>query len=241
MDRLTHRDIQELLGVYALDAVDDDERELVELHLPDCPRCRAEVAEHRDVAAFLGNSTAPAPDGVWSRIASSLEEAPPPLTLVPSRTPRLSTRRAVRVATALAAAAAVLVGVVAVRTLDDRGPDAVLEDWVAHSARLAEDSPDARTLVLASPDGSVHAKAVVLRDGTGFFVGDALPELPAGRTYQLWAIVGDKTISAGILGRDPRVVPFTVAADTKGYAVTDEAEGGVVSSTRDPVLVGLRA
>src|ERR687890_1398265 len=117
-------------------------------------------------AAFVGSSTAPGSGGVWWGIASSLEEAPPPLTLVPSPTRPtrpLSTRRAVRVATALAAATAVLVGVVAVRTLDDRGPDAVLEDWVAHSARLAEDSPDARTLVLASPDGSVHAKAVVLR------------------------------------------------------------------------------
>ena len=53
---LSHAELEELLGAYALDAVDGEERELVELHLLDCPRCRAEVAEHRAVASFLGSA-----------------------------------------------------------------------------------------------------------------------------------------------------------------------------------------
>ena len=78
MDRLTHEQLQELLGAYALDAVDADEAEAVELHLRDCPRCRDEVENHREAAALLAHVGAPAPAGVWDRITEQLEaEAPP--------------------------------------------------------------------------------------------------------------------------------------------------------------------
>ncbi len=74
-----HEDIAGLLGAYALDAVDDDERGLVDEHLLACPRCRAELAEHREVAATLAHTGATAPEGVWERIVDSLEEPPPPM------------------------------------------------------------------------------------------------------------------------------------------------------------------
>lgn len=78
MERLTHKQVQELLGAYALDAVDADEAEIVELHLRNCPRCRAEVEAHREAAALLAHVGAPAPEGVWDRITEQLEaEAPP--------------------------------------------------------------------------------------------------------------------------------------------------------------------
>ena len=81
MSARTHEDIQELLGAYALHAVDPDEAEVVEAHLEPCPRCRAEVEGHREVATMLGNSGGDAPDGLWDRIASQLEDPPPPLRL----------------------------------------------------------------------------------------------------------------------------------------------------------------
>ena len=61
--------------------------ELIEAHLADCPRCRAELDAHREVAAALGNSVEPLPEGLWSSIASALmvdpDEEPPPMpTLV---------------------------------------------------------------------------------------------------------------------------------------------------------------
>ncbi len=76
-----HDEFSDLLGAYALDAVDDDERDAIERHLVGCPRCRAEVAEHREVAAFLSQSGAPAPDGVWDRIAAELSPPAPPLRM----------------------------------------------------------------------------------------------------------------------------------------------------------------
>ena len=74
-------EFSEVLGAYALDAVDVDERDRIELHLASCPRCRAEVAEHREVAALLSQSGATAPDGVWDRIASELAPPAPPLRM----------------------------------------------------------------------------------------------------------------------------------------------------------------
>jgi hypothetical protein len=80
-DNMTIPEIEELIGAYALDAVEPDEREIVDRHLASCPRCRAELAEHLEVAALLGNTGAPAPEGLWARISASLEESPPALRL----------------------------------------------------------------------------------------------------------------------------------------------------------------
>src|SRR5437588_10206097 len=125
--RLSHAEIEALLGSYALDAVEGPEAEAVELHLHECPRCRAEVAEHREVAALLGNVGTQAPDRLWDRIAASLEEAPPDLRLAavpePRRRPRTIRRRlTVGLAAAAAAAAAVVIGLLAfqVHRLDNR-------------------------------------------------------------------------------------------------------------------------
>jgi anti-sigma factor RsiW len=71
---LTHEEAVELLGAYALDALDPDEAALVEEHLNQCPRCRAEVARHHEVAGLLANSGAEAPAEVWDRIAGRLEK-----------------------------------------------------------------------------------------------------------------------------------------------------------------------
>ena len=52
---MTHDELQSLLGAYALDAVEDDEARAVERHLQECPRCRAEVANHRETAALMAS------------------------------------------------------------------------------------------------------------------------------------------------------------------------------------------
>ena len=78
---LNHTEVRELLGAYALDAVDEDEREAVERHLDDCQPCRAEVKDHREVAAMMAAGWSPAPEGVWDRIAGALEENPPTLAV----------------------------------------------------------------------------------------------------------------------------------------------------------------
>ncbi|MGH9044990.1 MAG: anti-sigma factor domain-containing protein [Acidimicrobiales bacterium] len=67
-----HSEIAELLGAYALDALDPAEVDQVEAHLATCPRCAGEVARHHEVAGLLANTGADAPPELWDRIAENL-------------------------------------------------------------------------------------------------------------------------------------------------------------------------
>jgi len=74
----SHDEIRELLGVYALDAVDPETAAMIEHHLEGCVRCAIEVAQHHEVAGLLANSGGPSPAGLWDGIASQLDGSTPP-------------------------------------------------------------------------------------------------------------------------------------------------------------------
>src|SRR5689334_7705687 len=114
---MTHEQVQELLGAYAVDAVEPDEVADVEAHLEECSRCRAELAELREVGAFLAHSGGDAPAGLWDRIASSLDDNPPPLRLEVQRERRRTRARWVRPVAAVAAAVLIVILGVAVVSL----------------------------------------------------------------------------------------------------------------------------
>jgi hypothetical protein len=248
----THEDIQELLGVYALHALEPDEAKLVDDHLEVCPRCRSEVSAHREVATLLGNSGGSAPEGLWDRISDQLEEAPPPMrlslpdgagTVIPLAARRRPRANRYAVA-ALGAAAALLIGTLSVQVVrqDDRISDlttALEDDAVLSAANLALADPDAATAQLASSDGAVGAPAVLLPNGTGYLLAHELEELDDGLTYQLWGVTGSGVISLGLLGASPNdVVPFQVSGDVASLAITTEVSGGVAQSANAPVLAG---
>jgi anti-sigma factor RsiW len=246
-------EIEELIGAYALDAVEPHERELVEQHLAVCARCRAELADHREVAALLAYDGKPAPTDVWNRILSSLEEPPPALRLTLDTTSEApsrdvvaidegrrarSRRRAFAVMAGVAAALALVLGVV---VLGD-GSQAPVERELASVADDALADPTSSRTTLRPPGESTgpEATAVVTADGRGFILAGDLPALDADRTYQLWGISNDQAISLGVLGPDPGVAAFQVddKAAFGAYAITEETAGGVISSQNDPLLVG---
>lgn len=244
---LKHIEIEELLGAYALDAVDADEAEVVSLHLVDCPKCRAEVIDHREAAAVLAHAGATAPEGVWDRIASSLVEQPPSLDMariLPMRPPQSSRRslpvRVMAGITAVAAAAVIVLGaqVVSQNHRVDKLAAAVGTRRVDEGALSASFEPGARVVNLKSSDGKVNARAVVTRDGRGYMTQGSMPALKGDQTYQLWGLVADRMVSLGVLGPDPRVVQFEVVGDVKALAVTNEAAGGAVQATKPPVVQG---
>ncbi|MGH3114717.1 MAG: zf-HC2 domain-containing protein, partial [Gaiellaceae bacterium] len=142
-----HEAVEDLLGAYALDAVPEDERRLVEEHLDVCEACRREVMEHRETVALLsGGSTAPA--GGWDRIAAELEPSSP-VTLEAgreARRPRRIRRWAIGIAAAAAAVAIVSLGVTVVeqdRRLD-RLAGASEEQALLQAAEAARRDPAAR-------------------------------------------------------------------------------------------------
>jgi hypothetical protein len=232
---LTHDEVQDLLGAYALDAVEGDEADAVELHLRDCARCRAEVETHRQTAAFLSYTGEAAPPVVWDRIAQALEETPG--TDVPRLLPFAGRGTATRsrrwpqwAAASVAAAVIALLGVVVVQ--QGREIDRI---------RVAQQTPDPRAREIqltAASGGDVLARAVMLPDGSGYLIAGDLPALPNHLTYQLWGVIGDRTVSLGVLGARPHVVPFSTDPSVGALAVTAERQGGVVASKNQPVVSG---
>ena len=266
---MKHEDVVELLGAYALDAVDAGERDAVERHLEACAQCRHEVAEHREVAGMMASGWQPAPEGLWDRIAATLEEKPPPLRmplsavqgeppqgLVPEAerqrlrpdpdpvvVPLEEQRRRRRPGGIGRAAAAV--GIAAsVAVFGLLGVTALTRDDatdLADVAAAAAERPDARRVDMRSPDGTLSAEAVVLADGTGYLVETNLPQLPPDRTYQLWAVVGGSKISVGVLGQRVGPLAFRASADVSAFAITNETAGGVIVSQQPPTVVGTLA
>lgn len=240
---MTHDEIRDLLGAYALDAVDDDERAMLDEHVADCARCRAEVAEHREVATLLAHSGGDAPDGLWQRIAGSLDDSPPSLRLapIPPAAPA-SRRRSRRPLAPLAAAAAIAVAAilgVQLRRQGERIDDlqSAMADPMVTAFDAAITDPDSDLLELTSADGDLVLRGAVTDDGTGYLSASALPDLPSDRTYQLWGVAGDEVVSLGVLGEAPEVVSFP-AERYEAFAVTEEDAPGVVASRNDPVASG---
>jgi anti-sigma factor RsiW len=230
---MTHDEIAELLGAYALDAVDHDERVAIEDHLVDCVRCRAEYEEFREVTALLAEGGT-APDGVWDRIAGSLEAPPPPLELR-ARRPRRTWPQAT---VALAAAAAIVVAVLGVQVhrQDDRISDlqSALRSPMAPAYHDALADPASDVVNLTSADGHVVARIAVTRAGTAYLGLDDLPRLAADRTYQLWGRAGDALVSLGVLGNDPTIVAVP-ASNYSLFAITEEVAAGVVQTHNTPI------
>jgi anti-sigma factor RsiW len=242
---MTHDEISELLGAYALDAVDPAERDEVEEHLLSCARCRAEVADHREVAALLAHGGSDAPSDLWDRIAGSLEAAPPRMDLAPIATldEVRRRRRPSRWGTAVAVAAALLIAFLGVQVRDQDQRIDELQTALANPMQPAFEAAlgttSAKRFTLAASEAKVVLQGVIGPDGTAYLDLRALPALVRGRTYQLWGASGDELVSLGVLGEHPKVVSFPL--DGGGYtafAVTDEAAPGVVTSRNQPVAVG---
>lgn len=236
---MTHAEIEALLGAYALDALDADEAEEVRRHLEDCPRCRDEVAAHREVAALLAYAGAPAPPQLWDRIAASLEEPPPALQL--QAVPRTRNRRAVRMvsvraaAIAFAVAAASIVGLgVEVIRLDRRVTGSAATGTLPAVISQAMKQHGAVKVRLASSTGA-SALAVLLPDGQGYLTDANLAPLPADHVYQLWGKVQGRLISLGVLGPDPKQAAFPAEPNVTLLAITAERAPGVAVSQQTPV------
>lgn len=242
-EELSHAELGDLLGVYALDALDPDERDHVERHLPGCPSCRTELARHREVLAPLSLPAGPPPTGLWERIAMTLEEPPPPLKLIAPGAPPLRPRRHLRALAAVTAVAAALIVVLGLRVATqerrlDRLQAVTAEDAVERAVLAAIASPAARKVELRSFDGSASAVVAVLPDGRGYGLIDGLPHLSSDRTYQLWALAEGQRISAGTLGPQPEIAVFHTSGNIDGFAITEEQGPGVAASTNAPVLIG---
>jgi hypothetical protein len=252
---MSHEEVAELLGAYALDAVDPEEVVAIEAHLESCPRCRDELRNHREVTGLLSYAGQEAPAGLWDRVMGELhgEETAsigsPPAVISPAEGRRHEGARGWGrwVVPAAAAAALVVVALLAIQVarLQNR------TDHLSHQLSLMANqptmanveaalaAPGARRVTLRAATGSASIQAVILPNGTGYLYDSTLSPLGVRQSYQLWGQSGQRLISYGLIGASPApVTAFRVGRPVQALAISAESAGGVVAPTHAPIVSG---
>ena len=229
--------IEELLPFYALDALNDEERELVETYLREHPEARQQVDEMgRAVQALPASVSAVEPSprtksALMARVAvdqkargSNQDQASRPWAV-----------RWVNIFQAFglgAATVAILWAVVLNAQLSYlRAQVATLnEALVAQSHALEQinqqltqqPAPETITISLKGTDVQPQAQGQLIADpknNSGVLVISGLDQLEPGKTYQVWLIDASGPKSAGLL-----------SVDTKGQAVLIVTSGETIGS-----------
>ena len=218
------KDIEELLPFYALDALTEEEHELVENYLAEHPEARRQVKDLSHTVSSLPMSVSPveppphAKDGLMKRVVSDARErehssarARVTAESQPARRP-FSFANLFRNLSFGAALIAILWAVVLsvqVSRLQDRV--AMLnEALVAQSnslnqviAKLPQAAPsDVITVNIKGTKVQPEAQGQLIADPnsqSAVLVITGLPPLQAGKTYQVWLIAGGKPVSAGLM------------------------------------------
>ncbi len=244
MARRNHIELQELVAAYAIDALETDEVDAVEQHLTTCPKCRAELQDHRDTAGFLSYAGADAPAGLWEQIAGQLDaETADQARIFPFAMPKENKAKSVtRWRTSLLAAAAALVLTAGVGSMLIRQNDRINEIEPRNISQLAEQlasRSSSKVVGLRSADGTITADAVLGSNGTAYLLHTNMPKLNDDQTYQLWGIkFGQDPVSLKLLGSSPTVVGFSTKFELDQLAITVEPAGGSPSPSQASLLSG---
>lgn len=234
---MTSADIHALTGAYALDAVSGAERMDFERHLAECASCAQEVRELRETASRLAlAATATPPPMLKNRVMDQIRtvrQLPPETTVVPLRR-RSFTQRLTTVAAAVFFVAAAGLGVVVVQQNNQLG------DARAQAALMERilSADDAALLKLDNPDGGTVNVAVSESQDRMLLLSDNLAAPPSGKTYQVWAIVGETPRSMGFLEPSNGDASLEVSdfGGANTVAVTVEPSGGSQEPTLPPVM-----
>lgn len=248
MAAMTHDEIHELLGVYALDAVDPDEAVAIASHVESCADCRAELDGYRETLGVLGVTTTQPPEGVWEGIQSQLGTAPaaPPITSL-GEVRRARRPRPRRWLLAVAAIVVLLAGVATLAVLAANQQSRITNinhqldaldanQTVARRAAVAASAPDARRVALRSHAGGELAAMVLLPDGTAYLVPTrGMGTIDTAHTYQIWGITGTQPVSLGVVGNQPAITELHIPHQFDQLAVTVERSPGAKAPTTAPI------
>ncbi len=215
---LSHGEIRELLGAYALGAVDERERAIIEAHSETCETCRIELADHRRLAeALREHATRVSP------LASAESNGTARTTGHVTRG-GLARRWAVPVATAFVIVVVILGGLFVQGQIRSDDLEATLDRIeLLERAQLVAADPRAVVTTLRTPTDE-PVLTVVSRAGGGpsYAINSMVPRLGGGRTYQLWRVDNDDVTAAVTLGPRPDAVSFEVPSGVTGFLLTVE-------------------
>jgi anti-sigma-K factor RskA len=224
--------IHELTAGYALDALEPDERQAYEDHLPDCTQCQEDLVSFWEVTgalALAATGPEPPPELRERIVAAARAETQ---TVVPFRPRRFQPGQALGAVAAIAAVALVALGWWAVSL---------------HSNLTDTKSALAEQRAVAGVLADSNARRVSLTAGTGTLVNgsrgavlvvDGLAPAAAGRTYQVWVVrKGAVPAASGLFSGGNHSVVLVQHAVATGdvVAVTLERAGGAKAPTTTPV------
>jgi anti-sigma-K factor RskA len=222
-------DPHDLLAAYALDALDDDERERFERHLPDCEECTEQLALLREpVAALAYAAEGPVPPKeLRDRIVEGARAEPRAAVIkLPRRNWAFA---AVGGVAAAAAALAIGLGLWAnslSNSLDrERSAKSALDQLLTENAT-------------AKPLIGANGSLIVNRNGRAAILVCGLANAPSSKIYEAWVIKGNSPEPAGLFeggsGCSPVFLTQRVPKNAT-VAVTLERAGGATSPTL-PIL-----
>ena len=246
-----HEEYLELAAIYALGALEGEDRLKFETHLASgCEICRDAIFDSEKVLADLALAAplAAPPDSVRERLFERVRRDSPVRKETSSGPSRLWMALA-----AAATLAAVGLGLYS-RTLQRRAEtEGVAREALERDLRSLTETleaftaPATRAVSLSGQGDAQGAAAKAFLDPENrrlFLYVYSLPPPPPGRTYQLWLIVGGAPVSMGTFGVEPDGRGRLDTASVPQFegevtvAVTVEPSGGVPQPTGPMVLVG---
>jgi anti-sigma-K factor RskA len=249
------------LDLYALGALDGEEKQAIEAHLSACPACTQQLAAARQRTALLGLSApavAPRPQ-VKADLMAKLKAEPRPVSAKSAASQQAQSqpkkiRWGLRFSFGFGLAAAALAFATFELAKSDLERGRQIKQLQAEVAQ-DESSMQAMSQVTAAPDSAMIAllqqpggppgQAHVMynaRMGMGVYAGQLAPA-PAGKSYQLWLVTATGTkVSAGLVNVNQQaasvIMHLAPGLTAKAFAVTLEPEGGMPQPTGPMVLVG---
>jgi anti-sigma-K factor RskA len=250
-----HEQFADDLCLYALDALQGEERNAIEKHLDKCAACRQEVERLRgDVALLAFSAGGPRPPArSRDRLISAIAKEPR----------RAQVRERAHwnwwntLGWAAALAAIILAILVQQQNSDLRRRVGELEaNSSLQGQQLLEakqllatlTSPDAEdfTLVAAKTPPQPQGKVIYVRgNGTVVFLASNMPAAPPQKAYELWLIpTSGAPIPAGLFKPNAdgaaAVIhpPLPSGVEAKAFAITIEPEAGSSAPTSQPIMVG---
>jgi anti-sigma-K factor RskA len=261
-----HPTREEDFDLYALGALEGDEKLAIESHVASCAACTEKLAEARGRIALLALAapqvapSAAVKQRLMQQVRTHAEtNAARSAAPAPERAPQHAPREADRWWTAvLVPAFAVLAMATVLLWRENRQLDHELaalrttaqqQQQQLQDARQVADMLESRDTVTVSlaqqPGMPVGAAHVMYNSKMGMLMYDGeLAPAPAAKSYQLWLVPADgKPISAGVFnpvsGRtDHMMMKLPPGIAAKEFAVSLEPAGGMPQPTGPMVLVG---
>lgn len=213
---MVHDDYKEMIPARALSALDAAEAQALNEHLENCAECRKDLDEWQATAAALAlgaNPAEPSPK-VRERILDEVQKDLSEPHVVPFRATPRNLWSSFGSLGAMAAAV-LFTALIVVLIVLWRQNNAIRKD-LEQSREFVQlvTSPGARVSELKGTAAAAAATATIAYDSNGhaILVASKLPNLPQGKVYQLWFIVGNK----------PPMPGKTFAPDSSGQGVLKE-------------------